>query len=56
MEVFQKYFTPEAPLSGYFVGYSLCREFISRNGTGAMRNLVTTDSREILRRLGAAAP
>lgn len=56
MEIFQKYFTPVAPVSGYFVGYSLCREFIGRHGTQAMRDLLTMESREILRRLGAVPP
>jgi len=51
MGVFTRYFAPEAPVSGYYVGYSLCRRFIDRYGPGAMRELLTLPSAEILRRI-----
>lgn len=51
MAAFLRYFTPEAPISGYYVGYSLCRRYIDHYGPGAMRELLTLPSAEILRRL-----
>lgn len=52
MGAFTRYFTPEAPVSGYYVGYSLCRRYVERFGPSAMRELLTLPSAEILRRLG----
>ncbi len=52
MPAFARYFTPLAPVSGYYVGYSLCREYLERFGEGALQELVTLPSDIILRRLG----
>lgn len=51
MEAFLRFFTPSAPVSGYYVGYSLCREYLERYGNHAIRELVGLPSLEILRRL-----
>ncbi len=52
MDVFQRYFSPTSPVSGYYVGYSLCREYLDRHGPTAVTELVALPSAEILRRLG----
>lgn len=49
---FFQYFSADSPVSGYYVGYSLCREFLERFGPGAMRELIALPSTEILARLG----
>ncbi|MFZ5817114.1 MAG: DUF2268 domain-containing putative Zn-dependent protease [Bacillota bacterium] len=51
MEVFARYFSTESPISGYYAGYSLCRRYLEQHGQGAMRELLTLPSHEILRRL-----
>ncbi|MEW8979025.1 MAG: DUF2268 domain-containing putative Zn-dependent protease [Symbiobacterium sp.] len=51
MPVFLRYFSREAPISGYWVGYSLCRRYLDRFGTGAMPELLCLPSVEILRRI-----
>lgn len=51
MEAFRKYFSADSPISGYYVGYSLCREYLDRFGPSAMRELIGLPSAEILRRL-----
>jgi hypothetical protein len=48
MEVFTKYFTTGAPVSGYWVGYSLCAEWLRRHGTDQIGRLVGLPSAEIL--------
>lgn len=53
MEVFYRYFSPGAPVSGYYAGYSLCSEFLRRYGPGSMGELVTLPSRQILAALGS---
>ncbi len=52
MAAFTRYFAVDAPISGYWVVYSLCRRFLERYGTSAMRELLCMPSAEILRRLG----
>lgn len=51
MEPFFKYFSTDSPISGYYVGYSLCREFLRRFGPESMPLLIAMPSAEILRRL-----
>lgn len=51
MPVFSRYFSMHAPISGYWVGYSLCRRYIERFGPGAMGELLRQPSAEILRRI-----
>lgn len=51
MEPFRRYFAVTSPVSGYYVGYSLCRQYLDRYGPAAVRELVALPSREILRRL-----
>ena len=51
MAVFTRYFAVDAPVSGYWVGYSLCRRYLDRYGTAALRALLCMPSAEILRRL-----
>jgi len=51
MDVFTQYFGANAPVSGYFAGYGLCREYLRRFGQHCMRELVAMPSLEILRRL-----
>lgn len=50
--VFARYFAADAPVSGYWVGYSLCRRYLERYGAGAVREMLCLPSEEILRRLG----
>lgn len=51
MEVFGRYFSPLAPVSGYYVGFSLCREYLDRFGEDRLAELLTLPSDEILGRL-----
>lgn len=51
MPAFLKYFSGSSPVNGYYVGYSLCREYLDRFGPESMRELVALPSAEILRRL-----
>lgn len=51
MEPFRRYFTATAPVSGYYLGYSLCRQYLDRYGQGSVRELVALPSWEIMRRL-----
>ncbi|HYG58519.1 MAG TPA: DUF2268 domain-containing putative Zn-dependent protease [Symbiobacteriaceae bacterium] len=48
MEVFLKYFSAGAPISGYYAGYSYCTEFLERHGPGSMNELITLPSRAII--------
>lgn len=48
MEVFFKYFTSGAPVSGYWVGYSLCAEWLRKHGTEQIGRLVGLPSAVIL--------
>lgn len=52
MAPFRQYFSSTSPVSGYYVGLSLCREYLKRYGAGAMAELLMLPSQEILRRLG----
>lgn len=52
MGVFGRYFSPLAPVSGYYVGFSLCREYLERFGEDRLPELITMPSDEILSRLG----
>lgn len=51
MDIFTRYFGAGAPVSGYYVGYSLCREYLDRFGDPAIRELISLPSIEILHRL-----
>lgn len=51
IEVFARYFAQDAPISGYWVGYSLCRRYLERYGPGSVGELLLLPSAEILRRL-----
>jgi hypothetical protein len=55
MPIFHKYFSATSPISGYWVGYSLCQEFLQRYGPETVTRLVGMPSREILAALGAPA-
>lgn len=49
--VFARYFSPHAPLSGYWIGLELCRRYCRATGTRPAA-LVTTPTRTVLRTLG----
>lgn len=51
MAPFLRYFAAGARPSGYYVGYSLCAEYLGRYGPGAMRELIGLPSARILERL-----
>lgn len=51
LAAFARYFAATAPISGYWVGYSLCRRYLERYGKAAMPELLCLPSAEILRRL-----
>lgn len=51
LEAFQRFFSPDAPVSGYYVGYSLCREYLERYGAHSIRELISLPSQEIINRL-----
>jgi hypothetical protein len=51
MEIFGRYFSKDSPISGYYVGYSLCREYLKRYGEDRTPELVALPSAEILRRI-----
>ncbi|HEY8346527.1 MAG TPA: DUF2268 domain-containing putative Zn-dependent protease [Symbiobacteriaceae bacterium] len=51
MEAYLRYFSMYSPISGYYVGYSICREYLERYGNHAIRELVGLPSDEILRRV-----
>lgn len=51
MDVFTRYFSPHSPISGYYVGYCLCRDYLQRHGPDSIRELIGLDSRSILARL-----
>lgn len=51
LEPFSRYFGADSPISGYYVGYALCRDYLQRYGAASLPELVKLPSREILRRL-----
>lgn len=51
MSAFLRYFSPLSPVSGYYVGFSLCREYLDRFGEDRLTELVTLPSDEVLARL-----
>lgn len=53
---FKRYFGSEAELSGYWIGYDLCRRYLETCGPQALGPLITMPSREVLARLGDPAP
>jgi hypothetical protein len=55
MPVFLRYFAADSPVSGYYVGYSLCRKYLDTFGPGTLPELVTMPSLAILRRLATRA-
>lgn len=52
MDVFRRYFSRDSRVSGYYVGYTLCREYLQRYGPDLVTELVTMPSDLILQRLG----
>lgn len=53
MDAFVRFFSAGSPVSGYYVGYSLCREYIDRFGPAAMAELLVLPSYHILQRLAS---
>jgi hypothetical protein len=53
---FQRYFGSEASLSGYWIGYDLCRRYLEAFGPGSLSGLITLPSSAVLARLGDPAP
>ncbi len=51
MDAFHRYFGVNSPVSGYYVGYSLCSEFLQRFGPGSIRSLIAMPSQQILETL-----
>jgi uncharacterized protein YjaZ len=51
METFLRYFGADSPISGYYVGYSYCCDWLNRHGFDRVRDLVALPSHEILRTL-----
>lgn len=48
MEMFLKYFATDSPVSGYYIGWSLCRDWLRRHGPDQMRHLLTLPAQAIL--------
>ncbi|MGE5675027.1 MAG: DUF2268 domain-containing putative Zn-dependent protease, partial [Mycobacterium leprae] len=55
MPAFRQYFSADSPVSGYYVGYALCREYLDRYGPDRVGELVGLPSADILRRLDLTA-
>lgn len=53
---FKRYFGSEADLSGYWIGYDLCRRYLEACGQAALGALITMPSAMVLARLGDPAP
>lgn len=51
MDPFLKYFSHHSPVSGYYVGYSYCRDYLRKYGAGSISELMALPSAEILQRL-----
>lgn len=51
MPAFLHYFAASAPISGYYVGYSLCRKYLDFYGPGSLPALVTMPSCRVLQDL-----
>ena len=49
MDVFGQYFAAESPISGYYVGYSLCTDWLKRHGTDQIRTLLALPAQTILK-------
>jgi hypothetical protein len=56
LSAFQSYFGQGANLSGYWVGYDLCRRYLERYGRDSLRELITLPSATVLTRLDDPAP
>lgn len=56
MGAFQRYFGSEADLSGYWLGYDLCRRYLERFGNSSLAELITLPSPTVLHRLGDPPP
>ncbi len=54
MAAFTAFFASDSPISGYYVGQSLCREYLRRNPGTSSANLLTLPSQVIL--TGALGP
>jgi hypothetical protein len=48
MGAFTRYFSASSPVSGHWVGYSLCRDFLRRYGPETITRLIAMPSPEIL--------
>jgi hypothetical protein len=48
MDVFRQYFSADSPISGYYVGYSLCSEWLRRHGPDQIGTLIALPSAAIL--------
>lgn len=53
---FRRYFGSEADLSGYWIGYDLCRRYLEACGPDSLGSLITMPSAAVLARLGDPAP
>jgi hypothetical protein len=56
MPTFQAFFGTGAPISGYWIGYDLCRRYLERHGRGSLPELVRLPSSTALNRLGEPPP
>lgn len=56
LEAFKRYFGSEADLSGYWIGYDLCRRYLETCGYDSLQALITMPSAAVLSRLGDPAP
>lgn len=57
MPAFIRYFAADSAISGYYVGYSLCRTYLDIYGPGSLPDLIVMPSELVLERLdGMAAP
>jgi hypothetical protein len=53
---FQDYFGSDANLSGYWIGYDLCRRYLDRYGRDSLGELITMPSSLVLTRLDDPVP
>jgi hypothetical protein len=52
MAMFEQYFAADSPISGYYLGYSYCCDWLNRHGPDRVRDLVSLPSERILMELG----
>lgn len=48
MDVFKKYFSADSQISGYYVGWSLCDQWLRKYGSGHTKSMVALPSQTIL--------